>query len=136
MLRNSLIAASLLCLVAPAQANSGTDAERIVSLEAQVRALTAQVERLKSQNETLLTQIAGIRGILGVAPEQTGAAAIPTAAESEILYCLERLDDARRIKDRLVSAGFLEGHPDMLRISARVEEISAECAVLRETPSR
>lgn len=131
MLRKPLVAATMFCLMTSTQAGADTDAKRVADLEAQVRALTAQVELLKSQNETLLSQIAGIRGILGVAPEQVDAS-IPTPAESEILYCLERLDDVRRTKDRLVSAGFLDGHPDMLRLSAQLKEISTECNTLRQ----
>ena len=135
MLRKAFMVAALFSLTIDTQASAQTDAERVAGLEAQVRALTAQVELLKSQNETLLSQIAGIRGILGVAPEPLDAA-YPSRQDSELIYCLERLDDVRRTKDRLVSAGFREGHPDMLRLTAQLQDISTECDAIEQSQGR
>ncbi len=135
MLRKNLIVASVFCLLTALPANAQTEADRIAELEAQVRNLTAQLALMQAQNETLLSQIAGIRGILGAAPEQAEAT-YTSPEDTEMLYCLERLDDVRRRKDRLVSIGFLDGHPDMQRLTAQLKDISNECDAIRQSQGR
>lgn len=109
--------------------------DRIATLEAQVKTLKAQIERLSTMNETLESQLAGIRGILGVvnAPQHTAAA---TSADQEISHCMARLSEIRSVKDRLLSLGYREGHPDVINITAQETTVSEECDTLINTQGR
>ncbi len=130
------IAAMLFTLVASlptvAQENSH---DRIATLEAQVKTLKAQIERLSTMNETLESQLAGIRGILGVtkASQHTADA---TSTDQEISHCMVRLSEIRSVKDRLLSLGYREGHPDVINITAQETTVSEECDTLINTQGR
>ncbi len=134
MLR-SLALILVFCLTSASYALDQGKTERIMLLEKQIDALTAQIITLRAQNETLVTQLAGIRSILDAAATQSETAEA-VVSDSETIYCLDRLADLRGRRDNLAVLGYTPNHPDMTNLAAQIHTVSEECDALMAAQSR
>lgn len=123
------------CLTPASYASNQSEADRIALLEKQIDALTTQLVALRAQNETLATQLAGIRSILdaAAAPSETAEAIV---SDSETIYCLDRLADLRGRRDSLAVLGYTPNHPDMTNLAAQINMVSDECDALMAAQGR
>lgn len=98
------------------------DKARIQLLEDQVTQLKAEVRRLRLMTSEMQTRLNQVNIILHDLQQ-------PEKAElsDEEADCQQRLADAHKTRDKLISLGYKAGHPDVVNVSALLEQLEKEC---------
>jgi len=119
-LSHIILISTLLAMPSYVSANDGAKIER---LELQVKQLTEELQRVRTQYITLQTQLDSVRDILGEKVD----IALKDDEDIDKQLCLSKLMDAKNTLAKLKNLGYTAQHPDSVNVRRNAESLMLEC---------